>query len=177
MSMYKVNHKDLFYKTLEKYLKPVMNLKDLNVLDLGCETWFYKNSLFNFLNQFGCNYLLGVDCNERLITSSLKLVQKPLEFKLTKVEDLGEEFNESFDLITNFRPYCKNLSLFIKEQYKKCYELLKKEGVYFGTTYDEEEKNDLVPVIKDSGLKIISVDRNELDPMELQHGWVIIAKK
>lgn len=169
----------LFNQTLEDYFpSSEVKTRGVKVLDAMCGGWFYSDTLLAFLDEkFKCNHLLGVDNDYRLMEFKREY-SKPVEFKLMKIENIKGKHDESFDIITNFRPNCHGLKAFpLKPVYKRLNQLLKKEGTYFGTTYWKEEMAYLQDLLKTTGFKITGIHKNKNDPFEHYHGWIITAKK
>jgi hypothetical protein len=172
-----LSEKEIFKKTLNEYLK-VEELKkqDLIALDAMCGYWHYKDWLFKFLEEnYGCKHLLGVDIIKA--NSLTNITNKNYEFKQINIKDLGEEYDESFDLITNFRPQCYLQKRRYKPAYQRLNELLKNDGLFFGTTYENCEIKDLIKILKRTGFEIKGKYKNKFDPQCKSNGWIVVAVK
>jgi|GEM_PF-5869256 len=177
---YKTSEHELLEKTLKEYLK--LNKKGLQVLDAMCGFWSYASVLRDYFGQENINELIGVD-KELLnpvreeLKEIPKLFNKPLKYLISKLEDLNSDYDDRFDLITNFRPQCTNDKM-IKElmpAYNKMRLLLKKKGILFATTFNESEKNNLITILEKTGFKIKKVNKNKFDEEGTHHGWIITA--
>jgi len=198
-----INSRNVWKKTLEYFPVGEISEKEVCILDVGCKRWHYLPYLLEFINEnFVCKQLLGVDNDTSLKDLLLKYFKKPAEFKLMAVEDLGQEFNEHFDIVTYFKPeglgdnarkrkhalsevfdinnnpFREMYEVTYKQAYEAIVRILKPGGIFFGTTYHESEMSDLAYIIKDVGLKIIKgPENNEHDPMRYINGCIVSAKK
>lgn len=161
--------------TLKDYL-PV-NKKDLHVMDAMCGFWSYSLVLKEHFGE-NINELVGVDKDDYFGNKMPLLFKKPLLYITSRLEDLGREFNDRFDLITNFRPQCytEEMMLELIPAYERIREMLKNKGVLFATTYKEKEKDSLVIILKKTGFKVKEVIKNKHDKSQSNHGWIITAK-
>ena len=92
----------------------------VKVLDAMAGDWHYVDILYYVINMlYGCEYLKGVDngrdCLEDALSNISYLYEltspKHVSFENMAVEDISENFDEYFDIITNFRPNIGSLLL------------------------------------------------------------------
>ena len=166
----------------------------VKVLDAMAGDWHYVDILYYVTNMlYGCEYLKGVDNGKDCLADALSNISylyeltspKHVSFENMAVEDISENFDEYFDIITNFRPNIG--SLLLKKElgeadpffiYEKVADLLKRGGFFYAITYYEEEAKELRNMLEEAGLSV-SVERNKYaaDYLINPGRWIVTASK
>lgn len=154
-----------------KILSELADLKDKNILDLGCGF----GDLYDFLDlKYGENNFeyTGIDINPKIIEIAKKRYPK-LNFFVSDI--LNDDFDQTFDFILSTSSFNNKLNeesnyTFIEKIFRKCYQL-SREGfaIDFMTDYVDYKVSDEIFYYNPE--KIFSIAKNFSKRVTLRHDY------
>jgi len=173
---YELSISEILNSTLENYC-PLVKKETVKILDAMSGFWSYSKTLLDYFSKhYSVKSLMGVE-KDNYWEGFSTIFEKPLEYLNCLVEELPSNYNKHFDIITNFSPRCTSQARVnsLMPAYKRIREMLKEDGIFFATTYNYYEMDNLYYLVRSSGFEAKTVKKNKFDESESYYGWVLIA--